>query len=285
VDLESQIRLASLLRYYRRGSFSSFSRAAISSGATAGADEPHLVANLLLAFQLAGICEVALPAGRVEWRSAHDTDIVIASTPPKTVVATRSCRLGAASPIVPLIVSQSGIPLVLGASSENPISREPTVFHRPITSLLRDLPAIESLLFAEVPYSTPLEGVIESFDPATGRWEPVSGAPRGAKLMLRARAEVSGVTYYVQHTDLSLRFKVLQPEWAFVVAFHLLPWRIRDALVVDDAEVRVPRAFRLPTVFYRALFASASSVKIGAQVSFRGLSSTCIAGLLSYFPN
>jgi hypothetical protein len=282
VSGDDQTQLAALLRYFAHGDFARFSRAAELVFGQARSNEPYFCSDLLFAFQIAGFCEVTNASGVTHWWASHWEDIHVNSVRPKHIGVTSQWFSEHQGRIVALITDSMKSSLVLGSFCDN-ASAVCSVFNRAFVNLVPAFPEIEHQLCVEVPFRDELSGGVEVFDPSVGRWnEAVASRVVGPQL-IRCKREYSGVDYYVQHSTFGVRIKVTQPEWAFIVAYHILPWRLSTILRVDGDCLRMNRAVRLPAVLYRTLFAACKAVRLGPVVIFEGVHAECIRGIVSYF--
>lgn len=286
VTARSQYQLTALLRYFQHGDFNAFCRAAEMVLGTGASSRPYFCANLLLAYQVAGLCEATNSAGLTEWWAAHREDIRIRSKAPKQIGVTKQWFDENAHHVIPVIVDASGGPLVLGSGAvegDNP--GVASVFGGPVWKFVPAFRDIEKQLCVEAPFSDGRAEGTEVFNSESGRWEPAVATDRIDYYLSRIRKEFGGFTYYVNHDAVGVRFRVTQPEWAFVVAYHILPWRLSCLFRVDGKTVRIHRAVRLPVLFLRALFASSGLARIGPEVVFENVRSDCCTALLAYFRN
>jgi hypothetical protein len=280
----SQARLTALLRYRQHGDFAAFCRAADLAIGTDVSSEPYYCANLLLGYQIAGLCEVSNVAGSTRWWVAHVGDIRISSRAPKEIGALPDWFEQNKGRAVPLIADSNGDALVLGSwSTPREDGGESSIFDRSLTDSLPSFKHAERQLCEEVSFSADLGGDIDSFEPTTGRWISRQVETLRGSELIRVRNEYAGVTHYVQHSSLGLRFRLPQPEWAFVAAFFLLPWPLVNLIELGNQQVAVRRVVRLPILMYRLLFAAAARTQIGPIVTFSDVSSECISGFRAYF--
>lgn len=283
INSETQPRFAAVLRYLQHGDFGSFSRAADLVFGPHSSTEPFFCANLLFAIQISGLCDVSNAAGATKWWVSHREDIRILSLCPKEIGASAKWFSENASRTVPLVTDSSMSPLVLGSKLSGEYNNvSDSIFNQAFADLVPAFKDVERQLCVEVPYSDDVEGHAEVFSPSSGRWEATMLDALAGSQLVRVRKEFSGFSYYVQHATLAVRFKITQPEWAFVVAYHLLPWRVRDIIKIEDTTVRTHRAVRLPILMYRALFAAAAEVRVGPVVTFENVNAHCVNGILRY---
>jgi len=283
MDAKAQVCFAELLRYFQRGTFATFTRAAELAFGTTAVEEPYFVANLLFASQLSGLCETGTATGTIHWWVAHDGDVRINSRSAKIVSATDFWLTASNVRPSALITDERNRPLILGSRIDQEASAPPSIFDNQLSDILPRFSSVEEQLCRTVSMGDALGGPIDVFTPSIGRWEAADTSALEGPVMFRVRGPFSGFSYYLQHTRLSLRFQILQPEWAFVAAIHLLPWQLRTLVELSASTVCIPRSVRLPLPIYRSLFASAETVCIGTVVRFLGVRDDCIAGITHYF--
>jgi hypothetical protein len=283
IDAASQARFSSLLQYFQRGDFSTFCSVCELAYGRQIASEPFFCANLLFAAQVCGICEVSTATGLTKWWVAHRGDIEVRSSKRKQIGMTQSWVEAHRHSAVPLVADSATKPLVLGILAPDESEPQLGIFSKAFVSLVPPFKDIEKQLCSEVSFSDSLVGNAQAYEPETGSWVPTAiEAFRGPQL-IRARKEYSGIAYYVQYADLGIRFRIAQPEWAFVVAYFLLPWRLSDVIRIEGDSVRMSRAVRIPSLMCRLLFAGANILKVGSVVQFEGVDPATIAGLRTYF--
>ena len=279
-----QARLAAVLRYRTRGDFAAFCHAAdLAMGSTAS-DVPFYCANLLFAYQMAGLCDVSAESGSIEWWAAHVGDISIHADWDKEIGALPAWFASTHGAVTPLISDTANTPLVLGTVKPSHTAYTTrSVFSRAITQTIPPFKDIERQLCVEVPYSDDYAGTAEVFDVRTAKWSAGDDNFRLTSRLIRVKTDYSGYRFFVEHPAIGLRFRVTQPEWAHVIAYHLLPWRLSDLLDIAGDDVRVRRAIRLPIHMYRSLFAASEHVIVGPTVRFSRVSTDCLSGFRQYF--
>lgn len=281
---DSQHKLCALLRYYRHGDFNSFCRAANLALCTDTSRYPFLSANLLLAYQIAGVCEISNATGLTEWWVSHSDDVRIRSDSPKEIMVSKQWVDSESGSASPLIIDSGGLPLILGTRNmDGDPFEQRSIFDRPIFEFVPAFRDIDRQLCAEAPISDGPTESVERYNCELGRWQTEHGDHRIDYSLSRVRKEYSGYTYYVQHDSVGVRFRIKQPEWAFVVAYHLLPWRLSYLFKVEGRTVRIKRMMRLPILILRALFAASKLVRIGPEIVFQDVSAECCRSLVAYF--
>jgi hypothetical protein len=280
-----QIRLAALLRYFQTGDFGSFRRSCELAFGSNLPSAPYYCANLLLAAQIGGLCEVSVESGVTRWWcAAHDRDIDIHSLRPKQIgVSPEWFARQASGSIEPVITESDGTPLLLGVQQETPQCSSSGIFTMGLHGLIPRFKALDSEVCETVSTAAEFPGRIEAYRPDTGSWEHSAiDMTHGAQL-LKAQREYYGVSFYVRNVSLGLRVKIRDPSWAFVVAFFLLGWPLASLLRVDGTTLSFWRTVKLPAVISRLLFANARSLRIGPRIIFEDVHPDCIDGVLAYF--
>jgi hypothetical protein len=278
---KSQLKFSALLRYYSHGDFARFCRAADLAYGEATTSDKYFCANLLFASQVAGLCEVSTAGGTTQWWVAHEGDIHVKSRRPKEIGVTEAWFQDNADHIQPLITDYAGAPLIVGKIGD--ASPPASLFDRALSDILPRFKDAEQQLCSIVPYTDEAQGIDEVFLPATGKWDPTSLHTMTGSYLVRTRGQYSGWSYFVQLAEHSIRVRITQPEWAFVVAYHLLPWSFGDLFKTKGRHLQFFRTVRLPILMCRALFAAASSVCVGPLVSFRDVQEPCLASVVAYF--
>jgi hypothetical protein len=282
VTPQTQERFFALLRYYAHGDFARFCRAADLAYGLERTMDKYFSASLLLATQIAGVCESTSASGRTEWWASHTGDVPINSRRRKIVGASESWFRSHQASTVPLVVNADGKPLILGALEAASVPG--CFFDRSIDHILPAFRSIEKDLFRPGTFADEKgRADAQVFRPEAGLWEPTNSSQIVGPCLVRSRDQYSGWSLYVFNESLGLKLRITEPEWAFVVAFHLLPWSLDALFQVRDRSIEMHRAVKLPALALRSLFASASSVCIGRTVIFSDVDESTIAGLKAYF--
>jgi hypothetical protein len=286
VTPNTQPQYSALLRYFHSGDFASLTRIADLAYGNGSSSEPYFCANLLFASQVCGLCELSNASGNTQWWVSHSENIAIQSPVPKVIGTTAEWFSRHEGQTLALVTDSNLRPLVLGSRKVAVQGGETSgIFDLQLPSLVPAFKDIETELCSEVPFVDDVAGNAEAYNASAGRWDAISLEELTGSKLFRVRKEYSGVAYYVQHSELGLRFRITQPEWAFVVAYHLLPWRLGDIMRIEHSTIRFHRTVRMPILMYRLLFAAADALRIGPQVTFENVKEPCIEGFLKYFGN
>jgi hypothetical protein len=282
VNPQSQMRFLALLRYYAHGDFARFCRAADLAYGLESTRNKFFCANLLLASQIVGLCEASAASGSTEWWVSHTGDLQIHSRRRKEVGISEDWFRYNATSVVPLAVNADGTPLILGSVS-NP-SMPGCFFDRALSDVMPAFKTVEQQLFITGKLIDEKgRNEVQLFRPESGGWDSINSSMITGPCLVRGRDQYSGWSYYISHADVGLKLRITQPEWAFVTAYHLLPWKLCDLFQVSGHDIEMHRAVRLPALALRTLFASAASLSVGPKVIFYGVEKSCIEGLKAYF--
>lgn len=279
-----QIRLAALLRYFQRGDFASFRRSCeLAFGDELSPSSPYFCANLLLAAQIGGLCDVGSESGATKWWwAAHEGDVNIRSLRPKQIGVLPEWFERHQGSLVPVIARSDGAPLLLGAHLDRPETFSTTIFSMGLDRLMPSFKALESQVCEQLAPHDDFPGWVEAYCPDTGSWEDSAVDMSYGAQLLKAQREYSGISFYVQNVPLGLRVKIKDPSWAFLVAFFLLGWPLASLVRVEGATLSFWRTVKLPAVMGRLLFANSQSLRIGPRIIFEGVHRRCIDGTLAY---
>jgi len=285
MNSESQRLFCALLKYFRRGDFGTFRRACDLVFARTNADE-YFYGNLLFAARVAGLIEVSYATGSPRWWAIFDDPVSIDSHKSKEIGTSGVWFSANKSQVTPLITDSAGTALLLGAHRTigNNGSRR-GLFYSTVSEVVPKFSELEMQVCAAVSYGTVPEGSVKVYRPEQRAWKDTAIETLTGRDLLRVKHQFSGSTYFVQHADLALRFRISQPEWAFVVAFHLLPWPLGTLFALNGASIVMPSAVsaRFPTIMLRYLFAGSESVEVGPQVIFKNMHPAAAAGFIQYF--
>jgi hypothetical protein len=279
----TQANLAALLRYRQRGTFATFAKSLDQVCEPPVATERFRYANYLFAFQVAGYCEVSVLSGAIQWWNAHTGAISIFSSTSKQIGATAEWFREFSPELISLVSDSGGNPLVIGRHCRDIERATQSIFARPLSESIPRFKEVESQLCIEASYSSPTDCEVEVYDPHSMAWMPMTLQDKDESNLMRYRSTFAGYIYQIIHPRLNLQCRITQPDWAFIAAFSLLPWKMSTLFTVDNDDVCISRNIRMPTPIYRYLFASAKTVVVGPQIVFRGVGGECIDGLMDYF--
>jgi hypothetical protein len=284
ITVESQARLSAVLRYLYRGNYSLFLRSCDMSGVQVNKTDRYQYGNLLMALRVAGIVEADQAEGTISWSYAADGDVAIQSLRPKRIPLMPSAVLDAfRHDCRPLITDDAGVALLQGMANVSDINEANIVEFGP--ALLERIPSlkeVDSLVCAEEALRLDGASNVEVFDLNAARWQPVGFDEVIGDNLIRLRRRYSGTTYYISLPDGFSYLKISDPDWAFPMAMNVLGWRL-ERFISGDSTIKFPRAFRLPIILLRFIFANAASMRIGAQLSFVDVHPDAVSRVVAYF--
>jgi hypothetical protein len=270
-ELDSQLRLASLLKYFRRGDFGMFRRATVLAGYLHSSDGPFAAADVLLACQMAGFIEVESSDGERRWWAVLDRAIGVRSPRPK-LIPSRPDRSNAGTELRPLVHDMGGGTLIWGVNKSADIPAGSCDFGPGFLSRLPPLAAIEK----QVTRHERLGGEFaaehaEWFSPEDAGWRPVSTPEPPPHALLRLRREYGPWMYVVKLVEPHHGIFLADQEWALPIVRNMLGWPLSRFLRTEGNVTQIARAFRLPSLLLRFIFANAESVTLGPWLRVYGL--------------
>jgi hypothetical protein len=284
VDAGKQMLLAALLRYFHHGDTGAFARVCSLSGATDQAADVFSQADLFLALQVAGLIEVSINDGLRTWFAASLEDPFLNGQMPKVVGTTSAWFRNHAGETRTVIRRNSGEPLLLGTDTSK--QRRPHHACNLGPGFLQRLPSVrdvEAQLVRPEPLPIDLaDCAVEMFDTATARWRLHDDIQTPQNVLIRIRGRFSGWSYWVAGPRSRCSFKLLDTDWAFLIARNILGWNLGDFLKVERGSICLRRAYRLPCLISRFLFANAKSLSTGPMLEFADIDDQAAESLLVY---
>jgi hypothetical protein len=276
--------LAAVLRYLHRGEMGTFGRACSLAGLPLGRDDRFGQADLLFAAQLAGLVEVTYSDGIRSWWAAFDGDVSFLSHAPKTVPTTREWFRQSGASARPLITDQEGRALLLGADQgEDAIPDQACDFRVGFMSRIPSLRSVErQMVREESHWAESADARTEVFSHERAQWLTPDADHHVSHALVRTRTTFTGWAYHVVAQHAGIGFAIADPDWAFPIALNILGWDATSFVRFDAGRLSVRRAFRLPALLLRYLFANATFVTIGPTVVFDGMHEAAAAPLLEY---
>jgi len=282
-EVDSQLKLAAVLKYLRRGDFASFRRAAELAGYLKSGDRRFAAADAFLASQLAGFIEVESADGERVWWSTLDRVIAVRSARPKTIP---TGPVGPAAPeaqLRSLIDDAGGNALVWGMECSVDRTAGACDFGPGFLNRLPRLATIEKQVTRLEKLGAQFAvGHAEWFSPEDAGWKPTMASEAPIRALLRVRREYGPWLYLVTMGESRQAILLVDQEWALPLARTILGWPLSRVLRSDDGVTRVARAFRLPSLILRFIFANAESVVLGPWLCVNGLDRNARDELFNY---
>lgn len=275
-DLSTQVKFCQLLKYYHHGDYSTFKRA-WETVSTAQSKDRFFISNMFTSAQITGLIEHSETERSNWWFVAFERDVVVDSKKGKLIGTTLQSLKR--KDFRPLVQDFYNNPILFGAD----IGARTGYFSSDFEQQSFSLKSVEADVVLEEQFRLDLGQSIEMFDIARTGWYPCSIEQIDRSMLIRSRNRFTGFSYFVVLPDLGLLFKVVQPEWAILVASKILNWNIYSKIQFSKNKIIVPRALRLPILFYRYLFSSCDLLRIGPSIEFEGLSEQSINWFKNYF--
>ncbi len=264
MNLDSQVRLCALLKYFHHGDFSRFRQICDQAIGDISSLGPYNYSNLYTASNIAGMIEVSETGLSNRWWASIGNGIEVNGHFRKTVETT-----GVKKALASVVITDGdGNDLILGSCTQAKQIPDNHFFGKDFWSRIPRFNTVERQLCIEEPFRFELGKLLEGFDPQDGRWKIVEQEQVDLPLLVRSRGEYSGLAYFVVFPELNLLFRILHPEWAFMVALNLLNWPLERLCAMQGSDLKIKRSFRLPTLLLRFLFASSSSCSVGHEIKF-----------------
>jgi hypothetical protein len=122
---------------------------------------------------------------------------------------------------------------------------------------------------------------LEILNPSRWVWESVQPDCLGEGALIRVRQQFGSAAYFVAANRTGLFVRITDPDWALPIAMNLLGWRLRD-FRRGEGELSFPRAFRLPVILLRFLFANSAETSVGSRLVFRRICPLAMHAVSSY---
>jgi len=253
------------------------------SGLPANDSDRYRHANLLMALLVAGVVETEQTEGAISWSYAADRDITIKSLRPKRIPLTAGGPLDTKIPDGhALITDDNGAALLHGMAIVGEIFEPQVVDFGPsVLGRIPPLREVDTLVCSEEALRLDSTSNVEIFDLNSGRWQSVMFDEVAGDRLIRLRRKYFGMTYYISLADSLSYLRISDPDWAFPMAMNVLGWRL-GRFISADSHIRFPRAFRLPVMLLRFIFANAGSMRIGAQLAFADVHPDALSRVVAY---
>lgn len=282
VDPESQVKFCSLLTYFHHGDYAAFKRSCDLAFNVSSRSDRFAFANLLMCAQISGLVDVSETDRSTWWWTSFNDDISIHSYRSKIIGTTNSWLKTNTSTAKPIIFDGNDQPLLFGTRVDQRTEAK-TRFEASFFSRFPSFRAAESQVCLAEQFRIDLGTHVDEFDPKRAVWSPSEPNQIDRSVLVRAKKEFSGATFFVVIPELGLLFRILNHEWAFIAALHLLNWSPDYIVQFRNDSIITPRVVRLPSPIYRFLFASSERVSVGAQVVFHGVDQRAAEWLRKYF--
>lgn len=259
-----QIKFCKLLKYFQKGDYSLFKKACDLSGVTL-LEDPFYYSNQFLAFQIGGLIEASAIESSTRWSVSFEGNFEVESDISK-IIGVDSNFFENKENSRPLIKSESGTGLLFGVDSN--VCNKHSFFGKAIFSKIPSARSIEEEVLAEEKSFFSKDNNFELFELSTLAWKALSANEGKAKGIVRIRKRFGGVEYFIVHEEVNLAFRVLHPEWMFVLGSSIFKWDLSKTIKIENSDIVIPRQFRFPNLYYKIFFANSKACLIGKNVRF-----------------
>jgi hypothetical protein len=280
---EKQHLFCSLIEYYQSGDISTFERICTLSGFVTPNSPRYLLFNYLNAASMVGFIEISETEHSTRWTSSIRPAIRINSGLSKLIGTTKSVLKSSNTNLKPLAEDDSGQVLVWGQKGvghfydNNWLSLrcDPSVLLGPASGFVEQIVEEQNLNL-----ESGLE--VETFNLLNRQWQIVEASALRSPALIREKRQYSGSRYRIVLPELKLAFRILYPEWAFLVTARVLRWEFDKCVRVSGGDVYFDARFRLPTILKRYLFANSDSVTIGRSTVFKKIEQKALSAFRSF---
>ena len=284
-ECESQIKLMTLLRYRNNGNYSLFQRLADLSGFSQDDSNPFLHFNLFTAYSICGLIEVSRTPPKTYWASTNHNYLKVNSRKKKEILSSNKLLGNPSLNIRPLVVDEKNYPMVIGNDLEEDyrFSQDSLVIDDSVWKLLPNEKFLHESCLDEEGIVLDHDRELNFFDIGEKKWVVKSFDQVDPCGLVKYRKQDYSPEYlYILFNDLNLQFRILEVDWAYILAMRMLNWRINDLFRIGQDTIKIPASVRMPTVILRFLFGESTIVKTGRSLIFSGLSPGCIKHFKEY---
>lgn len=262
--------LFSLVSHFGSGNYAAFERICSIILRDSNEVDKFFCPNLLLAAQVAGIVEIKYNGGLQFWSVATSSDIQINSVVPKMIGVTKAWFDKYSSDTNVLIEDYRSRALILGSNSR-PLSM-PSIYN----DFIKRFPSfreIEKFVCVQEQFNLEFGNNFQVFDLDNRAWISHEISNLKQACLLRSKKEFSGYSYYIISPECRLLFRVVSPDWAFLIAFLLLNWPLEKLVSATNDNISIPRSIKLPISISRYLFSASKKMRIGPDIEYMNVDS------------
>ncbi len=100
--------------------------------------------------------------------------------------------------------------------------------------------------------------------------------------LLRMKGMFYGYKYYIYIIGINKVFRIIEPEWLFIIGAYMLNHDFREIFKLDGQLLKINSSIRMPTIIARYLFDSSENVELDYIHLYRGISADVVEELLAY---
>lgn len=264
--IESLCKLHLMLVYEADGNFTKFNEIVYKSGMSEFNQSKYFVYNLMQALSIQGVIDLVWLDRGITWIINNDLDN------PSEAKSILGCELLTENSIIPTIFFQS-VPLAYKSTSKN--SFVDTLDNVSPIGCVSD-----HVLFLDTYMSQTTES-FEMYCIDTFKWVHKDGID-DQNMIIRVKEKFSGYKYFLFISESRSFFKVLYPEWLFVVGAYICDLNFRTIININKKALIIPASFRLPKILNNFLFQNCESISLGFQNQYSGVCKKTQCRLLAY---
>ena len=122
---------------------------------------------------------------------------------------------------------------------------------------------------------------LEVYSYSENKWEQNESLYDESSLV-RMKDMFHGYKYYIYIIETNKAFRVIDPEWLFIISAYMLNYNYSEVFKLDGQSLKINSSFRMPTIITRYLFNSCKDVELDYVHLYRGISADAVDVLLAY---
>lgn len=268
--------LCKLINYFQKGDYATFKKISHLSFNERTTSDKYFDFNLFIASHISGLIEAS--DNENTWSKSFDEDIKINSLCPKSIGTTNNWFTKNES--VPLITDWKNKPLIVGTHDSSQYSY--SVYGNDFLNKVPSFVEIEKEILMEESYPKDWGKFYEVFDFQSSKWEKSDANQLNEGFLLKTKKDFSNISYHIVFPNVRLSFRILQPEWVYIIGLYLLNWEAEKVIKISQNSISIVRGFRLPIIFNRFLFASSKLTRLGPHIEYQHLHPSAVNWLAHY---
>lgn len=101
-------------------------------------------------------------------------------------------------------------------------------------------------------------------------------------MILRVKEKFSGFKYFVYLFETRKFYRVLEPDWLFVIGGYMCNFDFKKLLNSSELNLVIPASFRLPNLMSRFLFNNSNSLHLGFNHEYKSVCSDAMRRVTKY---
>lgn len=280
---EKQHLFCTLIEYYQSGDISTFERICSLAGFVTPNSPRYRLFNYLNAASIAGFIEISETEQSTRWTSSVRPLIKINSGFPKLIETSKEALRTSNIDLRPLAEEEAGETLIWGKKDiEFTHDNEWLSLRCTPSALLGPQNRFVEQIVEEHALNLDSESEVESFNLQNKNWQIEETSNIRTPALIREKRQYSGNRYRIVLPELNLAFRILYPEWAYLVATRVLRWDFDRCAKVLNGDLYFDARFRLPCILKRYLFANSESVTIGRSTIYKKIEPQALDAFRSF---